>query len=79
MAALYGDVFISKLPKFPLLLYSSIPVLPFLIYLTFLYKFFTLVQKFAGVRIIVVFLFVYIYIYIFFFLSFRVYERLSFF
>ena len=33
---------------------------PFLIYLTFLYKFFTLAQKFAGVRIIVVFLFVYI-------------------
>ena len=40
-----------------LLLYSSIPILPFLIYSTILCKFFTFTKKFAGVRIIVVFLF----------------------
>ena len=44
-----------------LLLYSSIPILPFLIYPTILCKFFTLAKKFAEVRIIVVFFFVFIY------------------
>ena len=46
-----------------LLLYSSIPILTFLIYPTILCKFFTLAKKFAGVRIIiVVFLFIFIII-----------------
>ena len=40
-----------------LLLYSSIPILPFPIYPTILCKFFTFTKKLAGVRIIVVFLF----------------------
>ena len=44
-----------------LLLYSSIPILPFLIYPTILCKFFTLAKKFAEVRIIVVFLFVFFF------------------
>ena len=48
-----------------LLQYSSIPIPPFLIYPTILYKFFTLAKKFAGLRIIVVFLFVFIYFLIF--------------
>ena len=39
-----------------LLLYSNIPILPFLIYPTILCKFFTLAKKFAGERIIVLFL-----------------------
>ena len=39
-----------------LLLYSSIPILPFLIYLTILCKVFTLAKKFAEVRIVVLFL-----------------------
>ena len=43
-----------------LLLYSSIPILPFLIYPTTLCKFFTLAKKYVGVRIIVIFLFVFI-------------------
>ena len=48
-----------------LLLYSSIPILPFLIYPTILCKFFTLAKKFAEVRIIVVFLFVFFFFLIF--------------
>ena len=52
-----------------LLLYSSIPILPFLIYSTILCKFFTFTKKFAGVRIIIVFFFL--------FLNFRVYQRSS--
>ena len=39
-----------------LLLYSSIQILPFLIYLTILCKFFTFAKKFAVERIIVLFL-----------------------
>ena len=39
-----------------LLLYSDIPILPFLIYPTIFCKFFTLAKKFAGERIIVLFL-----------------------
>ena len=58
-----------------LLLYSSIPILTFLIYPTILCKFFTLAKKFAGVRIIVVFVFIIIIIIII--IYFRMYQRLS--
>ena len=75
MAALCGDVFISKLRKFRLSFAVFQYSKTFLIYPTILCKFFTLAKKFAGVRIIVVFLFIYIYIYIFF--NFRVYQTSS--
>lgn len=73
MAALCADVFISKLRHSAfLLLYSSIPVFPFLtlhVPLSFA-NFSYLRKKLAGVRIVVVF---------FFFSNFRMYQRLFFF